>query len=331
MGPSYNNSFGNSQSPDGVARGLNGTDGNGLGGTGGFGSGDGFGGGMGGSAPAPIVSSGEGDIILTPTPNGNKGGKKWLAVVVVVLFVIAVVTGVAAMLVGNNNGGGQNNVSRESEVHELLDTKGDAVRNLATMVQYMYSGLASLSDFALDTAEETEAAITTMATGIAMMNELKANLDKGEELSGIKNEINLAENYRGLKNALANDLGAYQNFVALTTKLLRVTQNTNTQGEFAGYDATAVNFANEIKEYWASMSRLSSIAPLDGKCTSTDAAVCGDAALEMMTLRSSAKASNQEIVRLYKNNIGDLNYSGEGSLIYYLDGLYAGTEELNAE
>lgn len=49
---------------------------------------------------SPVISSGQGDIILAPSTPRN-GGKRWLAVVVAVFFLIAVVTGIAALVVSN--------------------------------------------------------------------------------------------------------------------------------------------------------------------------------------------------------------------------------------
>lgn len=300
MGPSYNNSFGssgNSQAPI-VPR-------------------------------TPVISSGGGDIILAPSNDGGAGKKKWLIVVVVVLFVVAVVTGVAAVIVGNrdDNGG---TTSREANLHKLLEGKSVAVKSLVNSVQYMYSGMASLADFVLIPRGEIEQAIVIMNDGIVAMEGLQKELNVGMEVSGVRDGIDLSMNYEGLKNTLASDLGKYKSFVNLTTRLLLITQETNIQEDFASYDAMAISFADEVQKYWSDMARLNSIAPVNGSCTSGNATACYDAASEMVSLQESAKIANSIIVQMYKNNIGDFKYVGDGSLIEYFDGLYAGTEETNA-
>lgn len=126
MGPSYNNSFGNSQMPGGVGAGGMPAGANGV------------------PMQSAPISSGQGDIILAPsTP--RSGSKRWLVVVVVVFFLVAVVTGIAALVVGKGG-----DMSTE-------------VKDFNRFANYALYGKVSdnLIDFSKIDVDEIEYAVTT--------------------------------------------------------------------------------------------------------------------------------------------------------------------------
>lgn len=281
----------------------------------------------------PVISSG-GDNGAMPVMVGGvqeKRGKKWAVVAVLVVACVVIVVGAVAMLLNGRGNGGENADSKNADFHKFLEENKESLIGLVSVVKYIYSGEATLADFMTGLQEDTSSNVNVLSDGISAMERIKERLNDGPELSGTIAEIDLAENYEGLRDAISNDLENYQSFVDLTTKLYQVSRDSSSaQENLSGYGTSGAVLAGEIQTYRNSkkvlMNRYS-----ENNCSGVESAVCNNIVVELLALQENANLKNSNILLMYKNNVGEINHGGVGSVMYYFNNLHAATGENNAE
>ena len=274
--------------------------------------------------------SGNGDIVLAGTGTNNKS-KKWLLIGLVCAVAAIVVVGIVALVMLSGKKNDEDVVgTNESVFHEFLNKNRDAINTLESTVDYFYSGVAYIADFVVTDAEK-EAALEVLDDGMEALEEVKERVSAGPELTGVFNEIDLADYYQKLSNTIDGDLERYRNFIDLTTKFYKISADTDIQNTFSGYSADVISLANAIKSYYDSRASLASRYLSNGCNEGTDNFICNSINEEAMMLQKSLNVESALIPQAYKNYLGEFNYKGDGSVIDCLNNLYAGTEELNAD
>lgn len=302
------------------------------GGTDGSGSVIASGGDSGAVMPAGISSGSGGISSGGPVVIGGgapKKGKKWLWAVILGVVFVAVAVGVAVVLMSGRSSGGETEDNKNADFHAVMDENKESIANLVSTVKYVYSGEASVSDFIVGSQEEISLNIDVLNDGISALERLNERLASGPELSGMIVEIDLGENYEGLKNAIINDLEKYRSFVVLTTKLYQISQNLSSAQEIVSeYGTSATTLAEEIQSYYDSRAALISRYS-ENNCANVEIAACSNITAELLALQENVDANSSAIPQVYIDNIGEINYDEVGSVMYYFDNLYVATKEGN--
>ena len=117
----------------------------------------GYGDGQGGTIQTPIISSGTGDVILTPSGGKRKGGKKWLIAVGIIFVLVAVGLGVGAIMMRKGNDSKEENLTQMEDANLRVQ---DVIKNYSSKQReiieiYKDSGDAGVADYINQTMDCT--------------------------------------------------------------------------------------------------------------------------------------------------------------------------------
>ena len=270
------------------------------------------------------MGDGYGDIILAPSIQ-NRKIKKWIIgvsvaiLLVVVLFIILWLTGV----IGEDK---ESRRAREiAEFHEFLREPRDQTIDLASLVEYYYSGAASIGDFALS-QEEYGVDAQMLEEGISAMESVSERLKKGPRLAGVAYGMDLARNYDGLDASIDESLDKYRAFVDLTLKLCEVYleyDRVEVEDVLSDYNTDAIILGRQIKELLLAIDVAMDV--IDNECSGHDSSECSEAVNTLYSLNGKIRDRNEIIPVVYRSNIGDIKSDGDDSVVYYMNNLSIAT------
>lgn len=310
--------------------------GSGLGAAGGFDAfqnnntfqdvGAGMGGGMG--VPGSIVSSSD-DVVLNGggDDSGQKSRKRLLLGVAAVVVVFALVAvGVFVMWKGGVFSGKEENSkpalsTSAIDLHKVIDSEWQNILRLTSFAEYAYSGNVSLMDFIVDDNNDL---IVSLKNGLGGMQKIKKRLDDGPVVSGLISGIDLELNYTNLRKVLDDEYEKYAKFVDITEAIMHVVRNDNTVIDNA-YGGAFQAFAAQVVSYYSAMKSLASDYSSNG-CPNDGLEICDAIQGEIVGLQSQNMGDGENIAQIYLENVGQLNFENESSMMFYMANLYVATE-----
>ncbi|MDO4612015.1 MAG: hypothetical protein Q4B29_00935 [Candidatus Saccharibacteria bacterium] len=278
------------------------------------------------SAP---ISSGTGDIVLTPS-GGRKSRKGLIAGIILALIlgvggVVGALFGTGVLKFGESEG------KKNQAFYEVLVEHRDGVVVLSTLMDGFLNGKLSMQSFMMSESEYTES-IQELSDAILDLEAINQRVQEGPVLSGIIAGIDLGASYEGLKESLFRDLGNYKTFANITIKIYEVFES---KGEKKAVELLAeyekmYSLAVYIDDYFE-MRDEASLNYEQNNCANVSSAACID-------LESVAEKANKEFMKnkiilkdSYSAAFDGFQYSGEGSVTWYLDELYVAVGGENEE
>ncbi len=277
-----------------------------------------------GSNVGPI-SSGTGDIILTPSE--GKKGRKGLIVGIIVGLILAVIGATLVLFATGVIKVGQSKEEKNKEFATILTERRDGILELTTLASGILEGKLSMRGFMLPEESYSERT-QQLNDAFADYESLNRRVQDGPELSGVIEEIDLGANYSGLKDTMSRDLEKYRILKDVTIKIYEVFEN---RGEKKAVDALdeyegMYSLAIYIDDFFSARVEADT-GYIANNCEKNWTDACDNIERESERAFDEFVQNRTILTESYAAVLGDFVYSGDGSVSWYFDELYAAIGE----